>query len=169
MVTFVAALTLQSRRSKFGVACVTHYACLGDSRSVLSRCHCCYCCCSVFVISLFTILYQILFDFLNNFIFVFSVFLIFIVVCSIFYDYCVFVHYFSTALVNWYAYESCFVGSSMYYQLSLGVDYTVTDHLFAVGCRLFKHLLLLSASESGAVHCTSLRCFDFTGVRINFI
>ena len=169
MVTFVAALTLQSRRSKFCVACATHYACLGDSLSVLSRCHCCYCCCSVFVISLFTIFYHVLFDFLNNFIFVFWVFLIFIVVCSIFYYYCVFVYYFSTALVHWYAYESCFVGSSIYYQLSLGVDYTVTNYLFAAGCRRFKHLLLLSASESEAVHCTSLHYFDFTVVRINFI
>ena len=37
------------------------------------------------------------FDFLDNFIFVFPVFLIFIVVCSIFYYYCVVVHYFSTS------------------------------------------------------------------------
>ena len=29
------------------------------------------------------------------------------------YYYCVFVNYFSTALVHWYAYESCFVGSSI--------------------------------------------------------
>ena len=80
-----------------------------------------------------------------------------------------FVHYFSTALVRWYAYKSCFVGSSMYYQLSLGVDYTVANYLFAVGCRFFKQLLLLSASESEAVHCTSLHYFDFTVVRITFI
>ena len=29
---------------------------------------------------------------------------------------------FLQALVHWYAYDSCFVGSGIYYQLSLGVD-----------------------------------------------
>ena len=38
VVTFRAALTLQSRRFKFCVACTTHYACLGDSLSVLKQC-----------------------------------------------------------------------------------------------------------------------------------
>ena len=81
-------------------------------------------------------------DFLDNFIFVFSVFLIFIVVCSEIQLYvtvvcsvayntvvcsifiiivCLFIT-FLQALVHWYAYESCFVGSSIYYQLSLGVE-----------------------------------------------
>ena len=118
---------------------------------------------------IFRIFYQILFDFLNNFIFVFSVFLIFkeLYVQYLIIIVCLFIT-FLQALAHWYAYESCFVGSSIYYQLSLGVDQTVTNYLFAAGWRLFKHLLLLSASESGAVYCT-LHYFDFTVVQINFI
>ena len=124
-----------------------------------------------FVISLFTIFYQILFDFLDNFIYIFSVFQILIqLYVQVFYYYCVFVHYFSTsssALVCiWILF--CCIGSSIYYQLRLGVDYTVTNYLCTVGWRLFKHLLLLLASESGAVHCT-LHDFHFTVVRLKFI
>ena len=45
VVTYGAALTLQSRRFKFCFECATHYVCLGDSLSVLRQCHCCCCCC----------------------------------------------------------------------------------------------------------------------------
>ena len=124
VVTFNAALTLQSQRLIFRVACATHYACLADSRSVLRQCHCCCCCCSVFVILIFTI-------FLSNFIWFFKQFYFRFfcisnfdkVVCSsILLLLCVCSLLFYKHIVHWYAYESCFVGSSIYYQLSLGVD-----------------------------------------------
>ena len=58
------------------------------------------------------------------------------------------------ALVHWCAYESCFV---VLVQASISLarvsGWTVTDYLFAAGWRLFKHQLL-SASESGVVHCS---------------
>ena len=162
VVTFGAALTLKSRRSKFGVACATHYACLGDSLSVLRQCHCCCCCCSVFVISLFAIFYQSLFVFLHYFIFVLSVFLILIQLYSEIKYFIIIVCLFITflqALVHWYVYESCLPSKQ---------DSYTYEFLFAAGWRVFKHLLLLSSSESGAVHYT-LHYFDFTVVGINFI
>ena len=90
VVTYGAALTLQSQWFKFCVECATHYVCFCYSLSVLRQCHC-SCCCSLF--SLFTIL----FDFLDNINFVLSVFLILIqMFIQLFYYYCAFVRYFST-------------------------------------------------------------------------
>ena len=95
----------------------------------------------VSVISLFTIFYQILFEFLDNFIFVFSVFLILIqLYVQVFYYYCTFVYYFPTstsALVcRWILF--CCSGSSIY-SLAWVSGWTVTDYLFAAGWRLFKY------------------------------
>ena len=106
---------------------------------------------------------------------------------------------FLQALVHWCAYASCFIVLVQTSTISLAwvSGWTVTDYLFAAGWRLFKHLLL-SATESGAVHCSlftihcsvftvhcsvftvqcslfSVHCsvfislFNFTVVRINFI
>ena len=62
---------------------------------------------------------------------------------------------FLQALVHWCAYESCFVVLVQASTISLAwvSGWTVTDYLFAAGWLLFKHLLL-SATESGAVHCS---------------
>ena len=62
---------------------------------------------------------------------------------------------FLQALVYWYAYESCFVASVQASTISLAwvSDWTMMDYLFAAGWQLFKHLLL-SACESGTVHCS---------------
>ena len=117
VVTFGAFLTLQARDLITLIECrMCHTLCLlGDSLSVLRQClcqwqcHCCCCrCCSVFVISLFTIFYHILFNFLDNFIFVFSVFLIFIQLDVQYFIIivCLFIT-FLQALVHWHAYESC--------------------------------------------------------------
>ena len=58
--------------------------------------------------------YQISFDFLDNLIFIYSEFLIFIYLYVQYFI--IIVHLFITflqALVHWHAYESCFVGSSI--------------------------------------------------------
>ena len=78
---------------------------------------------------------------------------------------------FLQALVHRCAYESCFVVLVQASTISLHwvSGWTVTDYLFAAGWRLFKHLLL-SATESGPVHCSLfISLFNFTVVRINFI
>ena len=105
---------------------------------------------------LFTIFYQILFHFLDNFIFVFLEFLIliqlydqyFIIIVLLFIT-------FLQALVHWCADDSCFVvlGQASTISLAWVSGWTVTDYLLAAGWRLFKHLLL-SASGSRAVHCS---------------
>ena len=61
---------------------------------------------------------------------------------------------FLQALVHWCAYESCFVVLVQASTISLACvsAWTVTDYLFSAGWRLFKHLL--SANESGGVHCS---------------
>ena len=82
---------------------------LGDSLSDLRAVSLLLLLLFVFVISLFTIFYQILFDFLDNLIFVFSVFLILIqLYVQVFFYYCLFIT-FLQALVHWCSYESCFV------------------------------------------------------------
>ena len=63
---------------------------------------------------------------------------------------------FLQALVHWCAYEACFPVFVVLVQVStislaFLSGWTVTDYLFAAGWRVFKHLLL-SATESGAVH-----------------
>ena len=64
--------------------------------------------------SLFTIFYHILFDFLDNFSLVFSVFLIFIqLYVQVFYYYVRLFIIFLQALVHSRAYESCCIGSSI--------------------------------------------------------
>ena len=76
---------------------------------------------------------------------------------------------FLQALVRWSSHESCFVVSVQASTISLAwvSAWNVADYLFAAGWPLFKHLLL-SASESGAFHC-SFHYFHFTVVRITFI
>ena len=61
---------------------------------------------------------------------------------------------FLQALVHWCAYESCFVVLVQASTISLACvsAWTVTDYLFSAGWRLFRHLL--SATESGGVHCS---------------
>ena len=80
------------------------------------------------------------------------------------YYYCMFKYFiiivllfisFLQALVHLCSYISCFVVSIQASTISLAhvSDWTMTDYLFAAGWCLFKHPLL-SATESGAFHCS---------------
>ena len=121
---------------------------------------------------LFLFIRQFYFCLLDNFIFAFSVFLILIQLYVQVFNYIVLLFItFLQALVHWCAHESCFVVLVQAPTISLAwvSGWTVTAYLFAVGWLLFKHLLL-SSTESGAVHCSLfISLFNFTVVRINLI
>ena len=162
----VEALALQCRWFKFCVERDTHYVCLEDRLPVLKLSHCW--CCRLFSLfsyfdftQLYFILGTILLPFFQYFWFLFScIFKYFIIIVLLFIT-------FLQALVHWCACESFFVLSVI---SSAGVsNWIVTDCLFVAGWRLFNHLLL-SASESGAFHCSLFFSpFYITVVRINFI
>ena len=122
-------------------------------------------CFRYFVIFDFTQLYfifwTILLAFFQYFWFLYScIFKNFIIIVLLFMT-------FLQALVHWCACESFFVLSVI--SLAWVSNWIVTDYLFVAGWRLFNHLLL-SASESGAFHCSLFFSpFYITVVRINFI